>query len=62
MTCAVKGGFRMDAAKPELQQRDRQKAVPWDGRFIDELKSGLHTCRILYVSFHLEDYHLTILP
>lgn len=60
MTCAVKGGFRMDAAKPESQQRERQKTVPWDSRFIDELKSGLHTCRILYVSLHLKDYHLAV--
>jgi POT family proton-dependent oligopeptide transporter len=52
MTYGVKGGFRMDAAKPEFQQREREKTVPWDSRFIDELKSGLHTCRILYVSLH----------
>lgn len=38
----------MDAAKPQSQQQAGRKEVPWDIRFVDELKSGLHTCRILY--------------
>lgn len=50
---AAKGGFRMDSAKPEAQEADHKFIVPWDDRFIEELKLGLFACRILLLfPFH----------
>ncbi|OCL07987.1 hypothetical protein AOQ84DRAFT_398180 [Glonium stellatum] len=45
--CGAKGGFRVDAAKPQAQFEKHHKEVPWDDVFIHELKSGLLACRIL---------------
>lgn len=44
---AAKGGFPMNSAKPEAQEADHKFIVPWDDRFIEELKLGLFACRIL---------------
>ncbi|KAM7193215.1 peptide transporter PTR2 [Rhypophila sp. PSN 637] len=44
---AVKGGFIMDAAKPGPQLEKHNRTVPWDDLFVDELKIGYHTCRVL---------------
>lgn len=44
---AVRHGFRMDAAMPKHQIERHSKHVPWDTRFIEELKLGLFACRIL---------------
>lgn len=50
---AAKGGFRMNAAKPEAQEADHKFIAPWDDRFIEELKLGLFACRILLLfPFH----------
>ncbi|KAL8640902.1 MAG: hypothetical protein Q9226_008695, partial [Calogaya cf. arnoldii] len=50
---AAKGGFRMNAAKPKAQEADHKCIVPWDDRFIEELKLGLFACRILLLfPFH----------
>ena len=45
--CAVKHGFRMDAAKPSHQLRKHNFAVSWTESFVDELKLGLSACRML---------------
>ena len=52
MWLAARSGFHMNAAKPEAQAQNakRHRKVPWDDRFIEELKLGLFACRILYVS------------
>ena len=49
---AAKGGFRLNAAKPEAQAQNpkQHRKVLWDDRFIEELKLALFACRILYVS------------
>ncbi|KAF7183383.1 hypothetical protein CNMCM7691_003582 [Aspergillus felis] len=46
----IREGFQMDAAKPQKQQEKHQRQVPWTDTFIDELKSGLLACRVLYAS------------
>ncbi|KAK3385608.1 oligopeptide transporter [Podospora didyma] len=46
MALAAKGGFKMDSAKPKEQSEKHGKEVPWDIKFVDDLKSGLYTCRI----------------
>ena len=43
---AAKAGFSMDAAKPEYQQQQHNRLVPWDEKFINELKDGLMACRV----------------
>ncbi|KAM7185779.1 oligopeptide transporter [Naviculisporaceae sp. PSN 640] len=45
--CAVLAGCKMDAAKPSAQQEKHNRDVPWNDAFIDELKIGYHTCRVL---------------
>ena len=49
---AAKGGFRLNAAKPEAQAQSpkHHRKVSWDDRFIEELKLALFACRILLVS------------
>ncbi|KAM7212937.1 oligopeptide transporter [Rhypophila decipiens] len=44
---AVKGSFNMDAAKPGPQLEKHNRNVPWNDLFVDELKIGYHTCRVL---------------
>ncbi|RMZ79840.1 hypothetical protein DV737_g3211, partial [Chaetothyriales sp. CBS 132003] len=50
---AARSEFKMDNAKPEAQLRLKNHSVPWDDRFIDELKLALLACRIFLVfPFH----------
>ncbi|KAJ7026811.1 oligopeptide transporter [Mycena alexandri] len=42
----LQGGFKMDAALPEVQNRKHQRTVRWDDTFIHELKRGLLACRV----------------
>ncbi|KAJ7747785.1 di/tri peptide transporter 2 [Mycena metata] len=42
----ARGGFKMDAALPEIQMRKHQRTVRWDDTFIHELKRGLLACRV----------------
>lgn len=44
----MKNKFNMDAAKPSILARNstNSKAVPWDDKFIEELKRGLYACRV----------------
>ena len=51
--CAIKSGFNMEAAKPTFQQTQHNRQVSWDDNFVNDLKIGLHTCRILQVFPHL---------
>jgi len=44
---AIRGGFSMDAARPEFQLREHGHTVPWEDSFVDELKSVLLICRTL---------------
>lgn len=45
--CAIQGGFKMEAAKPEVQLSLHNRVVPWSGTFVDEVKDSLVICRIL---------------
>ena len=45
--CAIKHGFKMDAAKPWHQLRKHNHAVSWTESFVDELKLGFSACRML---------------
>lgn len=40
----------MDAAKPAAQLDRKRRAVPWADSFIDDIKTSLLTCRVLYVT------------
>jgi proton-dependent oligopeptide transporter, POT family len=44
---AMRGGFTMDAARPEFQLREHGQTVPWEDNFVEELKSCLLVCRTL---------------
>ncbi|KAI1085422.1 PTR2-domain-containing protein [Whalleya microplaca] len=45
--CGVKGGFKMDAAKPAAQVVQHNRVVAWTDTFIEEIKASLLTCRVL---------------
>lgn len=47
MWYGVKGGFQMDAAKPQRQLEINHRDVPWSDKFVEELKSALLACRVL---------------
>ncbi|KAH7084353.1 oligopeptide transporter [Paraphoma chrysanthemicola] len=44
---ATRNGFRLDHAKPGHQQ-ESGRFVPWTNSFVDELKMGLHACRVIF--------------
>ncbi|RMZ76855.1 hypothetical protein DV738_g4732, partial [Chaetothyriales sp. CBS 135597] len=53
LKAAARSNFKMDNAKPEAQLRLKNRTVPWDDKFIDELKLALLACRIFLVfPFH----------
>ena len=47
MACACRNGFTMAHADPQYQLEVCAKNVDWNGLFLDELKRGLHACRVL---------------
>ncbi|RMD41938.1 hypothetical protein DV735_g3159, partial [Chaetothyriales sp. CBS 134920] len=53
LSAAAGSHFKMDNAKPEAQLRLKNRTVPWDDKFIDELKLALLACRIFLIfPFH----------
>ena len=48
MLYGIREGFQMDGAKPQKQREKHHRQVTWSDTFIDELKSGLLACRVLY--------------
>ncbi|KAF4212575.1 hypothetical protein CNMCM8980_000756 [Aspergillus fumigatiaffinis] len=52
MLYGIREGFEMDGAKPQKQQEKHHRQVPWTDTFVDELKSGLLACRVLYAFQH----------
>ncbi|KAJ5203536.1 hypothetical protein N7449_005615 [Penicillium cf. viridicatum] len=42
----ITGGFKMDAAKPDVQLHQHSRQVPWADSFIEEIKRSLLTCRV----------------
>jgi POT family proton-dependent oligopeptide transporter len=53
MLYGIREGFEMDGAKPQKQQEKHHRQVPWTDTFVDELKSALLACRVLYASQHV---------
>ncbi|EMD85234.1 hypothetical protein COCC4DRAFT_76455 [Bipolaris maydis ATCC 48331] len=55
LVAAARSGFRLDHAKPNYQQESRSVIVTWNDSFVDELKIGLHACRVIFsfVFFYL---------
>jgi hypothetical protein len=47
---AARNGFNLDHAKQGWQQQSRGVSVGWDDNFVEELKTGLHACRVMCVS------------
>ncbi|PYH90550.1 hypothetical protein BO71DRAFT_412496 [Aspergillus ellipticus CBS 707.79] len=43
----VAGGFKMDAARPEVQLAKHGRQVPWNDSFIEDIQRSLLTCRVL---------------
>lgn len=48
---AARNGFTLDRAKQSYQQQTRGVDVAWDDGFVDELKQGLHACRVMYAFY-----------
>jgi POT family proton-dependent oligopeptide transporter len=46
---AARNGFDLDHAKQGWQQQSRGVTVVWDDNFVEELKTGLHACRVMCV-------------
>lgn len=46
LACAVKGGFRLDAAEPAAQLEQYGRTVPWDDQFVEDLRQALQACRV----------------
>ncbi|KAH1940165.1 hypothetical protein KXW88_004170 [Aspergillus fumigatus] len=43
---AARGGFSLDAARPEYQLENHHRVVPWDKEFISELRGALSVFKI----------------
>lgn len=43
---ACRSGFKMDNAKPSTQKATYNRDVPWDDKFIEDLKRALLVCRV----------------
>ncbi|PWY67553.1 hypothetical protein BO70DRAFT_323715 [Aspergillus heteromorphus CBS 117.55] len=43
----IAGGFKMEAAQPEVQLAQHGRQVPWNDSFIEDIQQSLHTCRVL---------------
>ncbi|KAI9745050.1 MAG: hypothetical protein M1818_001328 [Claussenomyces sp. TS43310] len=52
---AAKDRFRLDAAKRKFQHDRYQRSVPWDDRFVEEIKRALIACKVMtwFVLFFL---------
>ena len=48
LALAARHRFNLDHAKQSYQLRTGG-SVPWDDTFVDELKSGLIACRVMFV-------------
>ncbi|KAK3346085.1 oligopeptide transporter [Lasiosphaeria hispida] len=48
LSMAARNGFRLDHAKAAYQLQKTGHGVPWDDSFIDELKTGLVACRVIF--------------
>ncbi|KAI0387360.1 POT family-domain-containing protein [Hypomontagnella monticulosa] len=49
LACAIRGGFRLDAAQPAHQLEKHGRSVPWDEQFIRDLRDALDACKVLSV-------------
>lgn len=47
---AIRGGFRLDAAKPAFQAEKYNRKVDWDDRFVSEIRRGLKACKVMFVT------------
>jgi len=45
--CAIKGGFRLDAAEPAAQLEKHGRVVPWDTEFVSDIRQALQACKVL---------------
>ncbi|KAK4155284.1 putative peptide transporter ptr2 [Chaetomidium leptoderma] len=48
LSMAARNGFRLDHAKGSYQTQRHGHGVPWDDSFVDELKTGLIACRVIF--------------
>lgn len=47
---SVRGGFRLDAAKPAYQAEKHGRQVEWDDILASEIRRGLNACKVMFVS------------
>ncbi|KAM5434519.1 peptide transporter ptr2, partial [Microsporum canis] len=46
IACAIRGRFRLDAAKPAFQASTYGREVEWNDQFVSEMKKGLIACKV----------------
>ncbi|KAA8570995.1 hypothetical protein MFRU_028g00390 [Monilinia fructicola] len=46
LACAIKGGFNLDTAEPAVQLEKYGRAVPWDEKFVEDLRQALQACKV----------------
>ncbi|KAM5485498.1 peptide transporter ptr2 [Microsporum canis] len=61
IACAIRGRFRLDAAKPAFQASTYGREVEWNDQFVSEMKKGLIACKVMacFVPFYLCTSQLT---
>ncbi|KDB20058.1 hypothetical protein H109_07975 [Trichophyton interdigitale MR816] len=61
IACAIRGRFRLDAAKPAFQAAMYGREVEWTDQFVSEMKKGLIACKVMacFVPFYLCTSQLT---
>ncbi|KAL8729999.1 MAG: hypothetical protein Q9166_004322 [cf. Caloplaca sp. 2 TL-2023] len=50
LACAIRGGFRLDAAEPATRLEKHGRVVHWDEQFVDDLHQALQACKVWQVS------------
>lgn len=53
LSCAIKGGFDLNAATPRAQLEKHGRTVPWDDQYIEDLRQALQVCKVWYAFNHL---------
>lgn len=46
LSCAIRGGFRLDAAEPAYQLENHGRTVAWDEKYVEDLRQALSVCKI----------------
>jgi POT family proton-dependent oligopeptide transporter len=48
LLCAARNGFKLEHAKNSYQESEFGRSVGWSDEFVEEIRTGLIACRVMY--------------